>query len=155
MKVLAFVLILVAGVIAAGISGASFYVWPTSVGDHKLDVTSAMIEQLSALKRERKFGPDAALFYPGAMNEAERLVAQRAADGAIQAVIDDLPWHPSRAAVLGHLKQALAGFPSAESEERERLLFYLSRVLDICGIASSGELFNVWRYGFPYGWFLR
>ncbi|WP_373925124.1 DUF4844 domain-containing protein [Duganella sp. sic0402] len=29
---------------------------------------------------------------------------------------------------------------------------YFGRMLDICGVENSGELFNVWRYGFPYGW---
>jgi hypothetical protein len=135
------------------VSGAAFYVWPTALGDHRLNVTPGMLAQLTALKHERKYGPDS-IFYPGALNEAQRVLAERATDNAIQAVIDDLPAHPSRAVVLGHLKLALASFPLTESEERERLLFYLGRVLDVCGIGSSGELFNVWRYGFPYGWFL-
>jgi len=154
MKLLAILLAIVAGIVWAGVSGATFHVWPTGWGDHQLNVTPAMLEQLSVLKREHKFGPDP-IFYPGAPDEAQRVLAQRATDEAIQAVIDDLPVHPSRAAVLGHLKLALARFPTAESEERDRLLFYLGRVLDVCGIDSSGELFNVWRYGFPYGWFLR
>ena len=154
MKLLAIFLAVIAAIVWAGVSGAAFYVWPTGLSNHRLNVTPAMLAQLAALKHERKFVPDS-LFYPGALNEAQRVLAQRATDEAIQAMIDDLPAHPSRAAVLGHLKLALASFPITESEERERLLFYLGRVLDVCGIDSSGELFNVRRYGFPYGWFLN
>jgi hypothetical protein len=153
MKLLAILFALVAAIVWAGVSGAAFYVWPTGFGDHSLKVTPAVLAQLNAMKREHKFAPDF-IFYQGALNEAQRVLAQRATDDAIQTVIDDLPAHPSRAAVLGHLKLTLARFPITESEERDRLLFYLGRVLDVCGIDSSGELFNVWRYGFPYGWFL-
>lgn len=155
MKYLAMILIAIAALIAAGVTGLSFYLWPTSLGDHRVNVTPAMLERLADLKRERKFGPDDATFYPGALNEAERVAAQLVADSAIQALIDDLPAHPQRAVVLGHMKRALAGFATTESEERDRMLFYLGRALDMCGIESSSELFNVWRYGFPYGWFLR
>jgi hypothetical protein len=31
----------------------------------------------------------------------------------------------------------------------------LSRVMTIVGVADSGELLNVWRYGFPYGWLIK
>jgi len=153
MKYLAMIVILVAAIVAAGVSGLSFYLWPTFLGDHRLNVTPAMLARLDELKREHKFGPDAASFYPGARNEAQRAAAQLAADNAIQALIDDLPAHPRRAVVLGHVKRALAGFTTIESEERDRMLFYLERALDICGIEGSSQLFNVWRYGFPYGWF--
>jgi hypothetical protein len=43
-------------------------------------------------------------------------------------------------------------FDTAESEERDQVLVYLSKIMEICGVHSSAELFNVWRYGFPYGW---
>ena len=45
-------------------------------------------------------------------------------------------------------------FNTAESEERDQILVYFNKVMRICGVQNSGELFNVWRYGFPYGWFL-
>jgi hypothetical protein len=51
------------------------------------------------------------------------------------------------------MKATLANFDTPESEERDQLLVYLTKVMRICGVDSSDELFNVWRYGFPYGWF--
>jgi hypothetical protein len=51
------------------------------------------------------------------------------------------------------MKVTLAKFDTPESEERDHVLAYLTKVMEICGVHSSAELFNVWRYGFPYGWF--
>jgi hypothetical protein len=154
MKLLAAIVLCIAVFIGAGVSGLSFYLWPTWLGDHPLNVTPAMLRQLTDLKREHKFGPDPARFYPGATDEVQRAAAQLAADQAIQALIDDLPKRPRRAVVLANFKQTLASFVTVESEERDELLHYLGRAMAICGVESSAELFNVWRYGFPYGWLL-
>jgi hypothetical protein len=56
--------------------------------------------------------------------------------------------------VLREFKTALASVDSGESEERDQLLMYLTKIMQIVGIDNSGELLNVWRYGFPYGWVL-
>jgi hypothetical protein len=79
-------------------------------------------------------------------------MAQAAVDSAIQSLIAELPVRPRRSTVLGTLKTTLANFGTTESEERDQILVYLTRVMQICGVESSAELFNVWRYGFPYGW---
>jgi hypothetical protein len=42
------------------------------------------------------------------------------------------------------MKIALANFDISESEERDQILSYLGRVMDVCGVHSSGELFNDW-----------
>ena len=52
------------------------------------------------------------------------------------------------------MKTTLANVDTSESEERDQVLVYLSKVMEICGVESSAELFNVWRYGFPYGWLI-
>lgn len=146
--VVVFVLILI-----AGLSGLSFRVWPTGFNDYKLTVTPEVLQRLRSLQSERKFGPDSATFYPGAINEIERLRAQEAVDSTIRALIAELPKHPHRSTVLRAMKATLANYDTPESEERDQLLTYLTKVMEICGVASSAELFNVWRYGFPYGWF--
>ena len=146
--VVVFVLILI-----AGLSGLSFRVWPTGFNDYKLTVTPEVLQRLRSLQSERKFGPDSATFYPGAINEIERLRAQEAVDSTIRALIAELPKHPHRSTVLRAMKATLANYDTPESEERDQLLTYLTKVMEICGVGSSAELFNVWRYGFPYGWF--
>jgi hypothetical protein len=146
--VIVFVLILI-----AGLSGFSFQVWPTGFNDYKLTVTPEVLQHLRSLQSERKFGPDSVTFYPGAVTESERVKAQEAVDSTIQVLIAELPQHPQRSTVLRAMKATLANFDTSESEERDQVLAYLTRVMEICDVDSSAELFNVWRYGFPYGWF--
>jgi hypothetical protein len=57
-----------------------------------------------------------------------------------------------------HLEFRSGAFPRESGEEEavnpgRRLLRYCEQILGILKIENSNELFNVWRYGFPYGWF--
>ncbi|MBI3713706.1 MAG: DUF4844 domain-containing protein [Burkholderiales bacterium] len=72
-----------------------------------------------------------------------------------QHALVQLPATPRRSVVLAEFKTALTRFESHDSEEQEQYLNYLQRIMSILGIADSGELFNVWRYGFPYGWMIN
>ncbi len=153
-KILTSAILLIAAVVLAGIFGLTFYVWPTGFHDEKLTVTPELMERLRSLQSEHKFGPDASTFYPGAASEAQRKVAQAFVDSTIQSLITELPKRPQRSTVLRALKVTLADFDTIESEERDQILSYLTKLMNICGVESSSELFNVWRYGFPYGWFV-
>lgn len=152
---IALVLIPVAFVIVffvAGITGVLFHVWSTSLNDERIELSDAKIERLRVLLKERKFTEDLSIPYPGATNEASRASAQSAVDRLLNELLATLPRTPNRAVVLREFKKTLASFDTIESEERDRLVLYLAEILKILGIASSGELLNVWRYGFPYGW---
>lgn len=153
LKILSGIVILVVAIVATGLSGLAFYIWPTSVNDHKLSLTPDVIQRLRSLQSEHKFDPDVASAYPGAMNEVQRLEAQAAVDTTVQTLINSLPARPQRSTVLRVMKLTLANFDSSESEERDQLLVYFDKIMSICGVESSGELLNIWRYGFPYGWF--
>lgn len=152
-KVLASIVMAFVVILIAGLSGLSFRVWPTGFNDGKLSITPEVIQRLRTLQSERKFGPDRATFYPGAVNEGERLRAQEAVDSTIQVLIAELPERPHRSTVLKAMKVTLTNFDTPESEERDQVLVYLTEIMQVCGVDSSAELFNVWRYGFPYGWF--
>lgn len=140
---------------AASLSGLTFVVWPTSLNDVELKVGPDVLSQLAALKDERKFDADPATFYPGAPDEATRARAQAVVDGVITSLISNLPSAPKRSNVLRTFKTALGTFTEADSEERDQCLAYLERIMKIVGVDSSGELLNVWRYGMPYGWFIK
>lgn len=142
-------------VVLAGVSGLTFYLWPTSLGDHALAVDAQMLARLRLLKQEHKFDADPAGLYFGAPDERQRAAAQRSVDGAIDALLVQLPRAPRRATVLQIFKQTLAQVHTPESEERDQTLVYLQRAAVICGVGSSSELLNVWRYGFPLGWWLE
>ena len=139
----------------AGISGIMFFFWPTTLGDRSLDVTQRELSELRVLQQEKKFLEDLPNHYPWAANEAIRMNAQLSVDVLIQTLVAELPSHPNRTFVLGTMKSALASFRNHDTEEQEQMLRYCERILAILGINSSGELFNVWRYGFPYGWLSR
>lgn len=153
MKILLGMVALIASVLVAGLTGLTFLVWPTGLHDQQLAITPEVIQRLRDLQAEQKFGPDIAAFYPGARNEEQRAAAQKAVDTTIRSLIVELPERPKRSTVLRTMKETLTHFDTSESEERDQILVYLTKVMDICGVESSGELFNVWRYGFPYGWF--
>ena len=139
----------------AGITGMMFFFWPTTFVDHSLGVTQRELSELSVLQQEKKFLENLPNHYPGAPNEAIRMNAQRSVDVLIQTLVVKLPSHPHRSFVLGTMKTALASFRNHDTEEQEQMLLYCERILAILGIKGSGELFNVWRYGFPYGWLSR
>lgn len=153
-KVLAGAAALVAAIVIAGVSGLLFYVWPTGFHDQQLAITPEVLQRLRSLKSEHKFGPDPATFYPGAMHESERLMAQASVDSTIESLIAELPARPQRSTVLRTIKHTLASPGTSESEERDQMLTYFTKVMAVCGVESSDELFNVWRYGFPYGWII-
>lgn len=153
LKIVAFFLAAMALMIAFGVSGLAFYCWPTSMGDETLALSPQAMQELSSLRAESKFVMDVAVLYPGAPDETMRASAQNAVDRLLDTLLVELPKHPRRAMVLGQFKQAMRNFPISESEERDRFLGYLQRIMDVLGISDSGELLNVWRYGFPYGWF--
>ncbi|GJI92547.1 hypothetical protein RugamoR1_57100 [Rugamonas sp. R1(2021)] len=153
LKIFAGAILAVMTIVLAGVYGLTFYVWPTGFNDEKLAVTPEVMQRLRTLQLEHKFDPDVSTFYPGAANEAQRSAAQAVVDSAIQSLIDELPLRPQRSTVLRALKASLADFDTSESEERDQILVYLTKVMHMCGVESSFELFNVWRYGFPYGWF--
>jgi hypothetical protein len=153
-KTLLGLMLAVALLIAAGLSGLSFRLWPTGFDDRPLAVTPLVIQHLRDLQAEHKFSLDPRTFYPGAPNDAQRRMLQAAVDAAIQSLVAELPAHPQRSTVLRTMKTTLANFDPPDSEERDQMLVYLTRAMEICGVESSSELFNVWRYGFPFGWVL-
>ena len=127
--------------------------FPPIIADEALVVSPKTIEALASLRAEKKFVVDKSNFYFGAPNEAVRLSAQRAVDSALDTLIVELPKQPKRSVVLAKFKDAMNSFSISESEERDQFLVYLQRIMKVLGMQSSGELLNVWRYGFPYGLF--
>jgi hypothetical protein len=140
---------------ALAFTGILFRVWPTSSPDKRLEITSATVDELRALRLQSKFHANEASFYPGAPNEAVRGEAERRINSLLDRLIDGLPTNPSRAFVLANVKTALSTFNTFDSEERDRASAYMEEVMKVSGVKDSGELLNVWRYGLPYGWIRR
>jgi hypothetical protein len=94
-------------------------------------------------------------FYFSTGDEAVRVEAEMQVNLAIQEIVKVIQNNPKKSAVLFSIKNSLSRFDKFDSEEKDRALFYFEKVFDILEIESSNELFNVWRYGFPYGWFIK
>jgi hypothetical protein len=109
---------------------------------------------LGALKAEPKFVADETLYYPGARNDVVRRQAEALVNGLIDDLLVELPNKPRKSTVLRAFKRTLIAAKGLDTEDQERLGLYLNQVMDALGVASSNELLNVWRLGFPYGWFI-
>ncbi|MCP5326564.1 MAG: DUF4844 domain-containing protein [Oceanospirillaceae bacterium] len=137
-----------------GITGVYFYIWPTFLNDQTLNVTDTTSLELNNLLKEEKFYSSPSEFYFGAPNESIRIEAESKVNLALQEIISVSKNNPKKSEVLSSIKRSLNTFKNFDSEENERALHYFGRSLEILKINSSNELFNVWRYGFPYGWLI-
>jgi hypothetical protein len=151
LKVLLMVIVAICLFSIAGVTGILFVIWPTQIGDHALHVSVDTIAQLERFKEEAKFVPDLTRYYPGAPNEAVRLEAEQRMNLLIEDLICNLPLNAHKSFVLRSFKATLPHYDKFDSEERDQVAFYLERIMVITGADGSGELLNVWRYGFPYG----
>ncbi len=142
--------------IGLGITGVYFYIWPTFLNDQNLNVTDITTLELNNLLNEKKFYSSPPEFYFGAPNESIRIEAESKVNLALKEIIAvSKKNNPKKSEVLFSIKNSLKTFKDFDSEENERVLHYFGKSLEILKINSSNELFNVWRYGFPYGWFIK
>jgi len=119
------------------------------MADQFLDVTSEVLQRLSVLRAEPKFGKRG--FYPGAPTQEIRLNAERAVNIMVERLTAGLPGSPRKAYVLSEFLEMLRAFEHADTEEREEACTYCEHVMDILGIASSDGALNIWLYGFDPG----
>ena len=148
------ILVLAGALFVAGLTGLLFSVWPTSWPDQPLQITASELAVLRHLREEPKFYANQRLFYPGAPNEAMRVSCEVLVNHLLSDLIDNLPAEPRKARVLSAFKATLSVAERLDSEDQDRIASYLEETLGILNIKSSNELINVWRYGFPYGWFV-
>ena len=134
-------------------SGVVFFFWPTFLNDKVLELSPEVFQKLEALASESKFFPDPKNFYFGAPNEPIRANAEFYVNHIINGMGEVIQQTPQKSKVLAYLKESLPYFRSFDSEEKDQALHYLTRLITIVGVDSTEELFNVWRYGFPFGWF--
>jgi hypothetical protein len=155
LKILMIVVALAGAVFVGGFTGALFSVWPTSWPDQQLQITDSEITALQRLRAEPKFYPDTKLIYPGAADETTRVSCEALVNDLLSVLIVDVKTTPRKAYVLSAFKATLSNASRLDTEEQDRLGSYLEETLRILQIEGSNELINVWRYGFPYGWFLN
>lgn len=118
------------------------------MGDHPLDLSEDRLSSIRRLRATTKFLADPDKFYPGAPNEGVRVECEALIDEMLERLLEALQVDPRKAIVLEVFGTALESFYGFESEERDRVCWYLEELMDISGIESSDGLLNRWRYGF-------
>jgi Domain of unknown function (DUF4844) len=116
------------------------------MSDHSLNVTPETLARLAELRKAAKFHREN--FYPGAMSEGERLIAQHFVNDMLDRLQSALNPASRKAFVMAEFLKMLRHFEQWDSEEREQVCTYCERVMDILGIQSSDGLLNQWLYGF-------
>ena len=113
-----------------------------------LDVPADAIEQLGQLRAEPKFHPDPSGWYTGVKDPQERMNAEIAINDLIARVIGGVLENPTKAFVLDNFSVTLRQLQLHDTEDRERALGYLERIMECVGLESSDGLLNDWMYGF-------
>jgi hypothetical protein len=119
------------------------------MADQALNITREVLAELASLRAEAKF--HAHDFYPGAVNEADRVEAEEAVNKMLDRIVVGLPKTPRKAFVLTEFQSMLGSYDSPETEAREEICAYCERVMSILGIEQSDGLLNRWMYGFDPG----
>jgi|SRR5471032_2627696 hypothetical protein len=118
------------------------------MADQSVEVTPAVLNQLSSLRASEKFHEDVDSLYPGAPNEEIRLRSESVVNRMLDTLQIQLPSHPQKAYVLSQFLFMLKSFEGEDTEEREEACGYCERVMSILGIESSDGVLNTWLYGF-------
>ena len=116
-----------------------------AVSVQELKVTPKLLSDLRVFRLEPKFA-DGGIYQ--APSEAVRITAAAHLNELLDRLVAAIAAHPTKAFVLSEFRRTLTKFDSADSEERDQLLAYLERIMDIVGMESSDGLLNNWRYGF-------
>src|SRR5205823_3200165 len=89
--------------------------------------------------------------YNGMRPEIVRQRAEAQLNDLIDRLCRGLVITPTKQFALSEFSKTLAEFAPIDTEDRERLLRYLERIMDILGIESSDGLLNRWLYGAHLG----
>lgn len=143
-------LVALSALAAACMTGVLFHLWPTYANDHELVLRPQTFARLAELRREPKFLADPQTMYPGAPNEIVRVRAQREVDALIASVEKSICAEPRRSAMMAALKRELPRLDALGPHEKDEALHYVERMAATVGVAGTGDLLNVWRYGVPF-----
>lgn len=103
---------------------------------------------LEQLKTVPKFQQDNTSMYPGAVIEKDRLRLEHTINELIDNLLATDVASLEKSAVLQHFEKTLHKLELEDSEDQDRVCYYLEKIMDVFQIESSDGLLNNWRYGF-------
>src|SRR5215467_10610032 len=113
----------------------------------KLAISGATLSTLAEMREERKYVDEPGTMYNGMRPETVRQRAEAQFNGLIDRLCHGLVATPTKQFVLSEFSKTLSEFEPMDTEDRECLLRYLERIMDIVGIESSDGLLSRWLYG--------
>ena len=120
-----------------------------SFGEERiLKVNEKVVSELEILLTEKKFIEDSSIMYPGVPDEVTRVSAEVIINGLTSRILLGIVENPTKGYVLGQFKLTLDRLSIFDSEDADRALRYMERIMNILSIESSDGLLNEWRYGF-------
>jgi len=117
------------------------------MADETLAVSTTQLSQLAETRTKPKYVDEPGTLYNGLRPESARQKAEVQLNDLIDRLHGGLMAVTRKQFVLSEFKKTLAEFEPGDTEDRERLLRYLERIMDILGIESSDGLLNRWLYG--------
>jgi len=135
--------VLLLGALAASI----FRDVASSRTEQNLEISATVIDKLTQLRLEKKYVNAPGTSFNGMKPEPIRRIAEDQLDALLDIFLRDIASHPHKRFVLQKFSETLSVFPSADTEDRERLLRYLEQIMDVLGIQNSDGLLNRWMYG--------
>jgi hypothetical protein len=102
-----------------------------AVSAQELKVTPGVLSDLREFRLEPKF-VDGGIYH--APSQAVRIAAAAHLNALLDRLVVSVAAHPTKAFVLSEFRRTLTEFDTADSEERDQLLVYLERIMDIVGI---------------------
>jgi hypothetical protein len=115
--------------------------------EDKLTVSTAQLSKLTEMRGEPKYMAEPGTIYNGLRPDSARQEAETQLNDLIDRLCTGLAAAPTKQFVLSEFARTLDEFEPIDTEDREWLLRYLERIMDILGIESSDGLLNRWLYG--------
>jgi hypothetical protein len=115
--------------------------------ENKLMVSTSQLSKLTEMRGEPKYVDEPGTLYSGLRPDSARHEAETQLNGLIDRLCSGLAATPTKQFVLSEFARTLAEFEPTDTEDRECLLRYLERIMDILGIESSNGLLNRSCYG--------
>ena len=115
--------------------------------EKRLAVSAVKLSKLAEMRKEPKYVDEPGTIYNGLRPEAARQKAEAQFNNLLDRLCTGLAETPTKQFVLSEFAKTLAEFEPIDTEDRECLLRYLERIMDILQIESSDGLLNRWLYG--------
>jgi hypothetical protein len=117
------------------------------MADQRLAVSAAELSKLAEMRKQPKYMAEPGTIYNGLRPEIARQKAEAQFNDLLDRLCTGLADTPTKQFVLSEFARTLAEFEPIDTEDRECLLRYLERIMDILQIESSDGLLNRWLYG--------